>query len=89
MLQNSRHAALQCIYLFIELIDDAFCPLQVQVFAFGRSIDVSQLDAHLTNQQAVVLVGPVNPNVIVHLGDRNKETMMAILARRMQPQRKI
>lgn len=89
MLQNSRHAALQCIYLFIELIDNAFCPLQVQVFAFGRPVDVCQFDAHLTNQQAVVLVGPVNPNIIVHLGDRNKETMMAILARRMHPQRKI
>lgn len=82
VLQNTRHAALGCIYLFIKLIDDAFCPLQMQVFAFCRPIDVSQLDAHLTNQQAVVLVGPVNSNIIVHLRDRKKKTMVVIPGKR-------
>lgn len=72
MLQNTRPAALECIYLLIKLVDDAFSPLQVQVFAFCRPVDVSQFDAHLTDQQAVVLVGPVNPNIIVHLGERKK-----------------
>lgn len=78
MLQNTRQAALECLYLFIKLIDDAFCPLQVQVLAFGRPVDVGQFDAHLTDQQAVVLVGPVNSNIIVHLGDRERETKMVI-----------
>lgn len=85
---NTSHATLECIHLFIKLIDDAFCPLQMQVFAFCRPIDVSQLDAHLTNQQAVVLIGPVNSNIIVHLGDRKKETMTVILGKKRHPQRK-
>lgn len=73
MLQNTRQAGLECIYLFIKLIDNAFCPLQMQVLALCRPIDVSQFDAHLTNQQTVVLVGPVNSDIVVHLGDRKRE----------------
>lgn len=43
-------------HLLIELIDDSLCPLQMQVLAFQRSIDVSQFNAHLAHQQPVILV---------------------------------
>lgn len=46
--------------MFIELVDDTLCPAQVQLFALERSVDVSQLDAHLAHQQTVVLIGPVD-----------------------------
>ncbi len=59
-------------YLLIKLIDDALCPLEVQVTDFGRSIDICQFDTHLANQQSVVLIGPVNSWTvhIVHLSDK-------------------
>lgn len=63
-------AASACsLYLLIEFIDDAFCPLQVQVADFGRSIDVCQLDTHLAHQQSVILIGPINSRTvhIIHL----------------------
>jgi len=47
-------------YLLIELIDDAFCPFEVQVAGFRRPVDVCQLNADLAHQQAVVLIGPVD-----------------------------
>lgn len=61
--------ALTHIYLFIKFINNAFCPLQMQFFAFSRPVDVSQFDAHLTNKHAVILITPVNSNIIVHLED--------------------
>lgn len=56
-------------YLFIELVDDPLCPLQVQFLTLQRSIDISQFDAHLAHQQSVIFVGPINPrhSFITHL----------------------
>lgn len=51
----------------------------MQVFAFCRPIYVSQFDAHLANQQAVVLISPVNPNVIIHLWGRERKTLTVML----------
>ena len=36
-------------YLLIKLIDDAFCPFEVQVTGFGRSVDVCKLNADLAH----------------------------------------
>ena len=47
-------------HLFVELVDDALGPLEVQVLAFQGPVDVGQFDAHLTHQQPVVLIGPVD-----------------------------
>ena len=57
-------------YLFVELVDDPLCPLQVQVLTLQWSIHISQLDAHLAHQQSIVLVGPVDAReaFIAHLG---------------------
>lgn len=63
-------AALACsLYLLIKLINDALCPLEVQVTDFGRSIDICQLDTHLAHQQSVILIGPINTWTvhIIHL----------------------
>lgn len=90
---NTRHATGRYhfvhafIYLFVKLIDNAFRPLQMQIFAFGRPIYISQFDAHLTNQQAVVLISPVNSNIIIHLVARKRRTLMLILGKRMHPQK--
>ena len=56
-------------YLFIEFIDDPFCPLQVQLLTFQWAVDVSQLDAHLAHQQPIVLIGPIDTrhSFITHL----------------------
>lgn len=61
-----------CLHLFIKLIDDALCPLEVQVPDLSGSIDICQLDAHLAHQKSVVLVGPINPWTvdIIHLKER-------------------
>lgn len=37
-------------HLLIELVDNALCPLQMQVLALQRPIDVSQFNAHLAHQ---------------------------------------
>lgn len=37
-------------YLLIEFVDDSLRPLQVKLFTLQRSVDISQLDAHLTHQ---------------------------------------
>lgn len=58
-----------CLHLLIKLIDDALCPLEVQVTDLGGPIDICQLDTHLTHQKSVVLVGPVDSWTvdIIHL----------------------
>lgn len=68
--------------MFVELVDDALRPAQVQLFALERSIDVSQLDAHLANQQTVVLVCPVNArHALVANLERNHKVVRAVLGR--------
>lgn len=59
-------------YLFVEFIDDPFSPLQVQLLTLQRSVDISELDAHLANQQSVIFVCPVDPrhSFVTHLGTR-------------------
>ena len=56
-------------YLLIKLIDDAFCPFEVQVSGFGRSVDICELNADLAHKQPVVLIGPVDSWTvyIIHL----------------------
>lgn len=64
-----KHDRTVCLHLLIKLIDDALCPLEVQVSDLGGPVDICQLDAHLAHQKSVVLVGPVDPGTvdIVHL----------------------
>lgn len=59
-------------YLLIEFVDDSICPLQVKLLTLQRSVDISQLDAHLTHQQSIIFIGPVNTwhAVISHLERR-------------------
>lgn len=59
-------------YLLIEFVDDSLRPLQVKLLTLQRSVDISQLDAHLTHQQSIVFIGPVNTchAVISHLERR-------------------
>lgn len=66
-------------YLFIELVDDALCPLQMQLLALQRPIDVGQFDTHLTHQQPVILVGPVDTSgrVIAHLWESTSRYNMS------------
>lgn len=74
---NVRHASKLCFflwrrkqtYLFVELVDDPLRPLQMQLLTLQRPIDICQLDAHLTHQQSVIFVGPVNTghSFITHL----------------------
>lgn len=69
MITKLSAALARSLYLFVELIDDSFCPFEVQVTDFGWSIDICQLYAHLAHQQSIVLVGPINSWTvhIVHL----------------------
>lgn len=64
-------------HLFIELIDDAVSPLQMQVLALQRPIDVRQFNAHLADQQPVVLIGPVDTCgwIISHLEDQQTDML--------------
>lgn len=59
-------------HLFIELIDDALCPLQMQILALQRPVDVGKLNAHLADEQPVILIGPVDTCrwIIAHLQDQ-------------------
>lgn len=63
-------------YLLIEFVDDSLRPLQVKLLTLQRSVDISQLDAHLTHQQSIVFIGPVNTwhAVISHLERRAQLT---------------
>ena len=56
-------------HLFVELVHDAFRPLEVEVATFGGPVDVCQLNADLAHEQPVILVGPVNSWTvhIIHL----------------------
>lgn len=56
-------------YLLIKLIDNAFCPLEVQIASFGGPVDVCQLNADLAHQQPVILISPVDSWTvhIIHL----------------------
>lgn len=58
--------------LFVELVHNALSPLEVEVFALERPIDVGKLDAHLAHQEPVVLIGPVNPRtpIIPNLAEK-------------------
>lgn len=60
-------------YLFVELVDYSLGPLQVQLLTLQWSIDISQLDAHLTHQHSIIFIGPVNTghSFIAHL-ERSK-----------------
>lgn len=64
--------------LLVELVDYALCPLQMQVFALQRPVDVGELNAHLTHQQPVVLVGPVDTRgrVVAHLPSRQADNRL-------------
>lgn len=67
--------------LFVEFVHNALSPLEVQIFAFERPVDVSQLDAHLTHQEPVVFIGPVNPRtpIITNLGEGDVQPEISIL----------
>lgn len=69
--------------LLVELVDYALCPLQMQVFALQRPVDVGELNAHLTHQQPVVLVGPVDTRgrVVAHLPSQQADNRLIRLAR--------
>lgn len=56
-------------YLLIKLINNPSGPFEVQVPDLGRSIDICQLDTHLTHQQSVILIGPIDSWTvhIIHL----------------------
>lgn len=45
-------------YLLIKLIDNAFCPLQMQVPNFCWAIYICQFDAHLAYQEAITFTTP-------------------------------
>lgn len=64
--------------LLVELVDYALCPLQMQVFALQRPVDVGELNAHLTHQQPVVLVGPVDTRgrVVAHLPSQQADNRL-------------
>lgn len=47
-------------YLLIELVNNALRPLQVQVLALQRAVDVCKFNAHLADQQPVIFIGPIN-----------------------------
>lgn len=56
-------------YLLIKLVDYAFCPLEVNVPALGWPVDICKLNAHLADQQPIVLISPINSWAvhIIHL----------------------
>lgn len=72
------------LYLLIKLIDNALCPLEVQVTHFGWSIDICQLNTDLANQQPVILIGPVNSWTvhIIHLFRKDRDGRLIILGDR-------
>lgn len=61
---HSAYDCSVCLHLLVKFIDDALCPLEVQVSDLGGSIDICQLDTHLAHQESVVLVGPVNSRTV-------------------------
>lgn len=78
-------------HLFIELVDNALCPLQMQVLALQRPIDVSQFNAHLADQQPVILVGPINTCrwIVTHLRDQQIDILTFNIFRHVGRQRVI
>ena len=56
-------------YLFIEFLADFLCPAEVEVTFLAGPIDVSHLDDHVTDHEAVRLHSPVYAwsVIIIHL----------------------
>ena len=68
-------------YLLVELLGDAPCPLKMQIFALGGSIDVGQLDDHLHDEHTVRLLCPVDPHrvVVVHLSQNTRSSSLQLM----------